>query len=87
MFGNPCTFSPDVLVMASSTVSKCETLSNGSLKLGITTLLRYVYPSVEGYINKKINMTTTQLDNLTSSLTLVAYYITDAITTWASEFS
>jgi hypothetical protein len=87
MFGNPCTFNPQVLVAASSTMAKCTGLENQTLPQGITTLLRECQPKVENYLTGKVNLTTAQLDNLTSALTLVAYYVTDAITTWANEFS
>jgi hypothetical protein len=87
MFGNPCTFAPQVLISASSNMTTCMSAYNKTLSNGITTLLRAAYPQVQMYLNQKINLTTSQLNDITTSLTLVAYYITDAITTWASEFT
>jgi len=44
------------------------------------------YNQVSDYIYGRKNMTVTQLDELSTSLTMTAYFITDAITTWATEF-
>lgn len=84
MFGNPCTYNPQVLITANSTLAKCSSLWNQTLTQGLATFLRTAQPTVDQYINGKIKLTATQLDSLTSALTLVAYYVTDAITTWAA---
>lgn len=84
MFGNPCTYNPQVLFAANSTVAKCSSLWNQTLTQGLATFLRSAQPTVDQYINGKIKLTASQLDSLTSALTLVAYYVTDAITTWSS---
>jgi hypothetical protein len=42
---------------------------------------------VEDYLNGKINLTSKQVDELANGFNLASAYITDAISTWASEFS
>ncbi len=87
MFGNPCTFAPQVLTAANSNMTACMNGFNRTLSQGITTFLRAVHATVDNYINLRINLTVAQLNDVTTTLTIVAYYITDAITTWAGEFS
>ena len=84
MFGNPCTYNPQVLLSANSSVAKCASLWNQTLTKGLAAFLRSAQPTVDQYINGKIKLTAAQLDSLTSALTIVAFYITDAITTWTS---
>lgn len=67
-------------------MSACLNGFNKTLSQGITSFLRAVHPMVENYINLKINLTVAELNDITTTLTIVAYYVTDAITTWASEF-
>jgi hypothetical protein len=87
MFGNPCTFAPQVLAAANSNMTACMNGFNRTLSLGITTFLRAVHPTVENYINLRTNLTVPQLNDVTTTLTIVAYYVTDAINTWAAEFT
>lgn len=42
LFGNPCTYSPNVLTMNQGTMQNCLTLNNGSLTAGLSTYLRNV---------------------------------------------
>ena len=81
-FGNPCTYNPTVLIAANSSQAKCIPI----LASGISPYLRTVYPQISNYLNGKLNMTPTEVDTLTSGLTLTSYYITDALQTWESEF-
>lgn len=87
LFGNPCTFNPAVLLLANTTLSQCLTISNASFPNGISNYIRFGYTQVSGYLSGKANLTTTSLNDLTTSLTLTAYYFQDAITTWTDEFS
>lgn len=82
LFGNPCTFNPTVLVTASSTVSQCLTISNQTFQNGISTFIRFAYSQVSNYLSGKANLSTSVLSDLTTSLTLTAYYFQDAISTW-----
>jgi hypothetical protein len=68
-------------------MSKCQSIYNSTFSRGITTFLRACEPQVINYLNGKINLTSSQVDELTTTLTLVAYYITDAIMAWSSELS
>lgn len=79
MFGNPCTANPAVLVGAETTTSKCLTIYNRTFSQGIATFLRACEPQINNFLNKRINLTAAQVDEVTVALTLVAYYITDAI--------
>lgn len=40
-FGNPCTYNPAVLTSAGLTISKCESICNGTFKTGLSTVFRY----------------------------------------------
>lgn len=40
-FGNPCTYNPGILISAGITVAKCESMSNGTFKEGLSAFLRY----------------------------------------------
>ena len=81
-FGNPCTYNPTVLIAANSSQAKCLPL----LSSGISPYLRTVYPQITNYLNGNLSMTPTEVDSLTSGLTITAYYITDALQTWETEF-
>ena len=87
LFGNPCTYNPAVLALANVTMTQCLTISNSTFPNGISTFIRFGYTQVSGYLSGKANLTTTVLSDLTTSLTLTAYYFQDAITTWTDEFS
>lgn len=87
LFGNPCTFNPRVLVGAQTSQSKCLSIYNNTLSMGITTFLRACEDQVNNFLNGKIKLSSSQVDELTVALTLVAYYITDAIMTWSSELT
>jgi len=58
-------------------------MSNRTFSSGMTTFVRSGYFQVYNYINGFNNLTVAQLDELSTSLTMTAYFITDAITTWA----
>lgn len=87
LFGNPCTANPALLVAAETTMTKCMTIYNKTFSQGITAFLRACEGQVNAFLNKKINLTAAQVDEVTVALTLVAYYITDAISEWSSEFT
>jgi hypothetical protein len=84
MFGNPCTYNQTVLLSAETTLAKCLSIYNKTFSNGIATFLREAQPQIENYLRSKINLTSSQLDELTFTLTMVAYYVTDAITTWST---
>jgi hypothetical protein len=68
-------------------MSKCLTIYNRTFSQGITTFLRACQGQVNDFLNKRITLTAAQVDELTVTLTLVAYYITDAIMEWSAEFT
>jgi len=87
MFGSACEFGSDVLIAAETTLAKCMTMSNKTFTTGVTSFVRMGYRQVSDYIYQKSNLTLAQLDELSTSLTMTAYFISDAITTWSFEFA
>ena len=75
-----------MLTAANSNMTACMNGFNKTLNQGIATFLRAVHPMINNYINLKINLTVPELNDITTTLTIVAHYVTDAITTWTSEF-
>lgn len=61
-FGNPCTFNPNVLVIAETTLAKCQTISNRTFNSGISTYIRMGHRQVWNYLNGKQNLTVSELD-------------------------
>jgi hypothetical protein len=76
-----------VLVLANVSVAQCLTISNATFPNGISNFIRFGFIQTSEYLSGKANLTTSNLNDLSTSLTLTAYYFQDAITTWTHEFS
>jgi hypothetical protein len=76
-----------VLVLANVTVEQCLTVSNATFPNGISNYIRFGFTQLSGYLSGKDNLTTSGLNDLTSSLSISNYYFMDAIQTWTGEFS
>jgi hypothetical protein len=83
-FGNPCEFNPSILSSTGINVSKCETMSNGTFKEGLSSFLRYGQRLGQNCIYNKVNLTAAQLDEFTLGGTVLSAYVLDAITTWVN---
>jgi hypothetical protein len=65
----------------------CLETADRSLTNGIISYLRYVYPIIEGYIKGELKMTKPQIQDSIRGISLVGYYLSDAIDEWQAEFS
>lgn len=74
------------MMAAQVTMSQCLTYNNKSFTGGIIGYIRNIQTPLSNYLNGKINMTYSQLDEMAASLSLVTYYITDIIKVWSYEF-
>ena len=70
LFGNACTYNPEVLATANTTVAKCVGYSNKTITLGLIPYFRYVAPQVDDYLHRRVNYTGTQMDNIISGFAL-----------------
>lgn len=70
LFGNPCIFNPNVLIGAQTTQAKCMTVYNNTFSMGIATFLRACEDQVNAFLNGKIKLSSSQVDELTVALTL-----------------
>ena len=68
-------------------MAKCESMSNGTCKEGLSAYLRYGQRLGESCIYNKTNFTAAQLDEFTLGGTVLSAYVLDALTTWVSEFA
>lgn len=68
-------------------MAKCESMSNGTFKEGLSAFLRYGQRLGENCIYNRTNLTAAQLDEFTLGGTVLSAYVLDAITTWVSEFA
>jgi hypothetical protein len=74
------------MMAAQVTMAQCLTYNNKSFTNGIISYIRNIQSPLSDYLNGKINMSYSQLDEMTASLSLVTYYITDIIKVWSYEF-
>ena len=68
-------------------MAKCESMSNGTFKEGLSAFLRYGQRLGENCIYNRANFTAVQLDEFTLGGTVLSAYVLDALTTWVSEFA
>lgn len=68
-------------------MAKCESMSNGTFKEGLSAFLRYGQRLGQNCIYNRVNLTAAQLDEFTLGGTVLSAFVLDAITTWVSEFA
>lgn len=85
-FGNPCTYSPDVLQRISVSKEKCETVLNKVMITGLRAYMRAGSALADDYMRGRHQLTIEELDNFSISVTILSAFILNAIETWGKEF-
>jgi len=63
-------------------VAKCESISKGAFKQGLSSFLRYAQKNGELYIRGYQTVNSAWLDEFTLSVTVLSGYVLDALSTW-----
>lgn len=83
-FSNPCRYNPAIISGLGIPMSKCESISNGTFKEGLSSFLRYGQIQGRKCIYNEVNLTASQLDDLTISGSILSGYVLDSLATWVS---
>lgn len=67
-------------------IAKCEKISNGSFKQGISAYLRYSCQFGGGYLKGQFSVTSDQIDEYVISVSILNVYVLDTLTSWIEEF-
>lgn len=85
-FGNPCTYSPEVLRRIDVSVAQCESVLDKVIANGLAAYMRAGSALADDYIRGRRELSVEEINNFSISVSVLSAFVLNAIVTWGNEF-